>query len=173
MTRADLRHDAHGAQKKLNYYSALDVRELGRETVGETSLSRFTARSIPEKPRIVGALLVAEMLALATVCRSVTRCYPRRDLCFGGATAARGRITPGRLTDRPFIGPIVLPGADYAVPLKRSMPRAATSTTAHTLRTAASMKAEYAARPMRSQMLRPMVSAATTVSARKGAGSRS
>ena len=51
MTRANLRHDAHGAQKKLHWDSALDVMELGRETVGgrrvSVGYSKIDSRQTP------------------------------------------------------------------------------------------------------------------------------
>jgi len=162
--------------KNSNWNSALDVRELGRETVGgdesQSVYSKIDSRKTPN----CRSNFVAETLGLATVCRSVTRCHPRRDLCLAAASVGDGSSrshNAGSVNRQTLHRFDRLPGADYAVPLTRSMPRAATSTTAHTLRTDAAMKAEYAARPMRSQMLRPMVSAATMVSARQGAGSRS
>ena len=63
-----------------------------------------------------------------------------------------------------------LPPTAYAIARIRRETSTPTSTTAHTLRTDAAMKAEYAARPMRSQMLRPMVSAAATVIPRHTGG---
>ena len=63
-----------------------------------------------------------------------------------------------------------LPPTAYAIARNRRETSTPTSTTAHTLRTDAAMKAEYAARPMRSQMLRPMVSAAATVIPRHTGG---
>ena len=53
MTRADLRYYAHGAQKKLNWDSALDVRELGRETVGGKRVSgQLQQDRFPKNPEL-------------------------------------------------------------------------------------------------------------------------
>ena len=61
----------------------------------------------------------------------------------------------------------------YASVPSRSLHEGAASTSAHTLMPAAPMKAAYAARPMRSNRLRPIVSPAAIVSARHGPGSLS
>ena len=69
MTRADLRHDAHGAPKKFNWDSALDVRELGRETVGGRRVSVGYSKIDSRKTPNCRSTFITEMLALATVCR--------------------------------------------------------------------------------------------------------
>jgi hypothetical protein len=70
MTRANLRHNAHGAQKKAQLgFSARRKGTASRDRWGETSLKRLRQDRFLRNSELSG-IFNAEMLALATTCRN-------------------------------------------------------------------------------------------------------